>query len=186
MVEPCIAALAGELRSFKVERAVVWRARKLSLADVMRLPCDAGFVDLLAAGHVDKHRGGCAEAAVDVANYDVGMKLPPLSLIVVVTLTAAASWAWRSHVKAQDGALLAQRVQPGDIRMISSETCGWCTAARRWMQDEGIAFQECFIERDAQCRADYQALGSRGTPTLVVRGQTVLGLDRARIIEIVR
>lgn len=114
------------------------------------------------------------------------MKLPPLSLIVVVAVAAAASWAWRSHVKAADGELLAQRVKPGDIRMISSETCGWCTAARRWMQAEGIPFQECFIERDAQCRADYQALGGMGTPTLVVRGQTVLGFDRARIIEIVQ
>jgi glutaredoxin len=114
------------------------------------------------------------------------MNLPPRSLLVVIALAAAASWAWRSHVKAQDGELLAQRVQPGDIRMISSETCGWCTAARRWMQDEGIAFDECFIERDAQCRADYAALGGQGTPTLIVRGQKVLGFDRAQIIEILK
>ncbi len=114
------------------------------------------------------------------------MNLPPRALLVVIALVAAASWAWRSHVKSQDGELLAQRVNPGDIRMISSETCGWCTAARRWMQDEGIAFDECFIERDAQCRADYQALGGMGTPTLIVRGQTVMGFDRARIIEILQ
>lgn len=114
------------------------------------------------------------------------MNLPPRSLLVVIALAAAASWAWRSHVKSEDGELLAQRVQPGDIRMISSETCGWCTAARRWMQDEGIPFQECFIERDAQCLADYQARGGMGTPTLVVRGQQVLGFDRARIIDILQ
>ncbi len=114
------------------------------------------------------------------------MALPPRSLIVVIALTAAASWAWRSHVKSEDGEFLAARVQPGDIRMISSETCGWCTAARRWMQDEGIAFSECFVERDSQCLADFQALGGAGTPTLVVRGQRVVGFDRARIIEILK
>ncbi|WP_082536270.1 MULTISPECIES: glutaredoxin family protein [unclassified Roseateles] len=112
------------------------------------------------------------------------MKWPPLSLLVVVGVTVLGSWAWRSHVSAADGELLAQRVKPGDIRMISSETCGWCTAARRWMKAEGVPFSECFIERDAQCLADYQALGGAGTPTLVVRGQRVLGFDRARIIEI--
>lgn len=112
------------------------------------------------------------------------MQLPPRSLLVVIALTAAASWAWRSHVSSRDGEQLAARVQPGDIRMISSETCGWCTAARRWMKQEGIAFDECFIERDSQCQADYQALGGMGTPTLVVRGRTVLGLDRARILDI--
>jgi glutaredoxin len=114
------------------------------------------------------------------------MKLPPRSLLLVIALAAAASWGWRSHVKARDGELLAQRVQPGDIRMISSQTCGWCTAARRWMQDEGIPFEECFVERDAQCLADYQALGGEGTPTLLVRGQRVLGFDRARIIDILQ
>ncbi|MFG6433070.1 glutaredoxin family protein [Roseateles sp. LYH14W] len=112
------------------------------------------------------------------------MKWPPLSLFVVVGLTALASWAWRSHVAAEDGQLLAQRAKPGDIRMISSETCGWCTVARRWMTQQRVPFTECFIERDAQCLADYQALGGRGTPTLVVRGQTVTGFDRARIIGI--
>ncbi|NCT85017.1 MAG: glutaredoxin family protein [Comamonadaceae bacterium] len=112
------------------------------------------------------------------------MPLPPRSLLVVIALAAAASWAWRGHVAAGDGGRLARQVQPGDIRMISSETCGWCTAARRWMTQEGIAFDECFIERDAQCLADYRALGGQGTPTLRVRGQTVLGFDRARILDI--
>lgn len=114
------------------------------------------------------------------------MKWPPLSLLVVVGLTALASWAWRGHVADRDGALLAQRVQPGDIRMISSETCPYCLAARRWMVKEGIPFKECLIERDAQCLADYQALGAAGTPTLVVRGQRVIGFDRGRMLAILQ
>jgi glutaredoxin len=105
----------------------------------------------------------------------------PRSLIVVVLLAALASWAWRSHVERGDGQRLAALARPGDIRMISSETCGWCTAARRWMTEQTIPFDECFIERDARCRADYEALGARGTPTLVVRGQQVIGFDRAGI-----
>lgn len=112
------------------------------------------------------------------------MKLP-VSLFVVIALAWGGSWAWRSHVSARDGERLAARVKPGDIRMISSETCGWCTAARRWMTAEGIPFQECFLERDAQCRADYVARGGRGTPTLVVRGHTVLGFDRARLLQLI-
>ena len=115
-----------------------------------------------------------------------GMALPPRSLLVVIALTVAASWAWRSHVASQDGELLAGRVKPGDIRMISSETCPYCLAARRWMTAQQVPFSECFIERDAQCLADYQALGAAGTPTLVVRGQRVIGFDRARLLEILK
>lgn len=112
------------------------------------------------------------------------MTLPPRSLIVVVILAATASWAWRSHVAGEDGERLAQRAKPGDIRMISSETCGWCTTARRWMTQQRVPFDECFIERDAQCAADYQRLGGMGTPTLLVRGQRVLGFDRQRILAL--
>jgi glutaredoxin len=114
------------------------------------------------------------------------MKWPPLSLLLVVALTWLASAAWRGHVADRDGELLAQRVKPGDIRMISSETCPYCLAARRWMTQQGIPFQECFIEREEKCLADYQALGGLGTPTLVVRGQRVVGFDRARLLEILK
>lgn len=107
----------------------------------------------------------------------------PRSLLAVILLAALASWAWRSHVAEADGERLSALARPGDIRMISSQTCGWCTAARRWMTQEGVPFSECFIERDAQCLADYQALGAQGTPTLMVRGQRIVGFDRAAVAE---
>lgn len=105
----------------------------------------------------------------------------PRSLLLVVALTALASWGWRAHVQQQDSRTLAALARPGDIRMISSETCPWCLAARRWMTQEGVPFKECFIERDDTCLADYRALGAAGTPTLLVRGQRILGFDRAGI-----
>lgn len=114
------------------------------------------------------------------------MKWPPISLLAVVAATWLASSAWREHIAGQDGQLLAQRVKPGDIRMISSQTCPYCLAARRWMTQQGIPFQECFIERESSCLADYQALGAVGTPTLVVRGQRVIGFDRARLLDILK
>lgn len=107
-------------------------------------------------------------------------------LLLIVTAVSGAAWAWRAHIEAQDGRALAALTRPGDIRMMSSESCGHCSAARRWMQVQGVPFSECFIERDAQCAADYLALGAAGTPTLRVRGQTVLGLDRARLRDLLK
>lgn len=107
----------------------------------------------------------------------------PRSLLILIALVAAASWVWRSQVEQADGERLSALARPGDIRMLSSETCGWCTAARRWMTQEGIPFDECFIEREARCRADYEALGAMGTPTLVVRGRRIVGFDRAGILQ---
>lgn len=106
----------------------------------------------------------------------------PRSLLVVVALAALASWAWRGRVAEADGQALKQRARPGDIRMLSSETCPWCVVARRWMTQQGVPFQECFIEREPTCLADYQALGAAGTPTLLVRGQRIVGFDRQALL----
>ncbi|WP_119155623.1 glutaredoxin family protein [Caldimonas tepidiphila] len=79
---------------------------------------------------------------------------------------------------------LQARAQPGDIRMISSQTCVYCNRAREWLTEHRVPFDECFIERDARCAAQYQALGARGTPTLLVRGQPVLGFNPERIAAV--
>ncbi|PZP34428.1 MAG: hypothetical protein DI603_05595 [Roseateles depolymerans] len=110
----------------------------------------------------------------------------PRSLLLLIAVVFVASWAWRGQVARSDGQDLAQLARPGDIRMISSETCPWCLAARRWFKDNGVPFSECLIERDARCAADYAALGAVGTPTLLVRGQRVIGFDRARILQVLR
>ena len=67
--------------------------------------------------------------------------------------------------------------------MLSSVTCVFCARARQWMQSSGVPFSECFIERDAQCAAQYQALMAPGTPVMLVRGQAQLGFDPRWINE---
>jgi glutaredoxin len=64
-----------------------------------------------------------------------------------------------------------------DIYMISSITCPYCNQARAWFSDNKIPFSECFIERDAACASQYQALMAPGTPTLIVRGKKLVGFS---------
>ena len=107
------------------------------------------------------------------------------SLAVLLVLVLGASVATQWWGLTRDSRLaerLAALAGPGDIRMLSSETCVYCTAARRWMTEHRVGFVECFIERDAQCRALYDATQARGTPTLIVRGQSQLGFDAARVL----
>ena len=107
-----------------------------------------------------------------------------LGLLVVLVLAAgAANQWWQGASERRDGARLAALAQPGDIRMLASVTCVYCEAARRWMTAQGVRFDECFIERDAQCRALYDASGARGTPTLLVRGRVQVGFQAQRVIE---
>lgn len=106
-----------------------------------------------------------------------------LSLAVLVAAVLglqAGLGAWQAG---REGQALRELVRPGDLLMLSSTTCIYCERARRWLTEQRVPHRECFIETDAACRAEFQARGGLGTPTLVVRGQTLLGFDRARLLK---
>ena len=110
-----------------------------------------------------------------------------IALLVTLVLAVGAGMQWWGHAGEQSrGERLAALARPGDIRMLSSQTCVFCTAARRWMTEHRVRFDECFIERDAQCKALYDATLARGTPTLIVRGQVQLGFNAGNILAVLQ
>jgi glutaredoxin len=104
--------------------------------------------------------------------------LVPLLLAVVVFV--GLQW-WTGRSQRAIGDELAAAARPGDIVMLSSEQCVYCTSARRWFEKHRVSFSECFIERDAACANAYQAQGAPGTPTLLVRGERQVGFNAERV-----
>jgi glutaredoxin len=102
-------------------------------------------------------------------------------LVVLVLAVSAVSQWWAGRHERQLGEKVALLAQPGDIRMLASETCSICMAARAWFTMHKVPFSECTIERDAACRADFEASGSPGTPVLVVRGRRLVGFSPDRL-----
>jgi len=102
-------------------------------------------------------------------------------LVLVLAASAGTQW-WQGASERRAYTRLAALAQPGDIRMLSSQTCVFCEAARWAMNTHNVRFDECFIERDADCKALYDASAARGTPTLLVRGQVQVGFDVQRVI----
>jgi glutaredoxin len=115
----------------------------------------------------------------------MALKAEHRSLLVMLgmaaAVTLAAQW-WNDHREAEAGARMAALARPGDIVMLSSETCVYCLAARRWLKRHEVAFEECFIERDALCEQRYRATAAQGTPTLLVKGRMQLGFDAPRVL----
>ena len=105
-----------------------------------------------------------------------------LQLVLLVLLVSGASRWWATHQDASLGRQVAALAQAGDIRMISSQSCAICAVARDWLAQNRVSFSECLIERDAVCRADFDALGGPGTPVLVVRGKPQLGFSPDRLL----
>ncbi|MBL8351426.1 MAG: hypothetical protein JNL87_14085 [Burkholderiaceae bacterium] len=104
-----------------------------------------------------------------------------VGLIELLLAVAGAGEWWREHRNQQLGRELARLARPGDIEMISSTHCVFCTRARQFMTLQRVPFSECFIETDTACARRYQALGERGTPMLLVRGQPQLGFSAERV-----
>jgi glutaredoxin len=63
---------------------------------------------------------------------------------------------------------LASTVGPGDVVMYSTTECGYCTQARRWLDEYGFTFTECNMSLDSRCETEFRQLGARGTPYLVI------------------
>jgi len=126
----------------------------------------------------------CSEMRADAAS-DAPRERPLASfagLAAIVAVVYGAQLAWQHHVEATRGRELAALVAPGDLHMIASDTCPYCVVARRRLDAHQVAFGECSIERDPACRAEYERLGSPGTPAFVVKGRhLVLGLDEQRL-----
>ena len=106
-----------------------------------------------------------------------------LSLLALVLLVWGASEAWRSWFADRLGRDVAALAQPGDIEMISSDTCVFCAQARTWFNANEVPFTECSIERDEACAARFRALMSPGTPVLLVRGKPQVGFSPQRVVQ---
>ena len=106
-------------------------------------------------------------------------------LLLVLAATGAAGW-WRERQALALGPELAAQAQPGDIRLLSSLSCVYCQRARQWLTAQQVPFDECFIENDARCAAQYQALLAPGTPVVLVRGQAQLGFSPQQVFERLR
>jgi glutaredoxin len=99
---------------------------------------------------------------------------------LIMAVSAAGQW-WSNRHQDALGAEVAALAAPGDVFMVSSDTCAPCTRARTWLKRNEVAFAECSLERDRGCAERWQAAGAPGTPLLFVRGQPQLGFSAERL-----
>lgn len=104
-----------------------------------------------------------------------------LALFLVVS-SAALSW-WRDQRDLGLSSDIVRLARPGDIHMLSSTTCVYCTRARLWLTAQQVPFSECFIDRDAACAARFRGLGGGGTPLMLVRGEAQLGFSPQAVLQ---
>lgn len=68
-------------------------------------------------------------------------------------------------------------VSSGRVVMYATSWCPYCRKARHYFRDNGIPFTEYDIEKDARARREYDALGARGVPVILVGKKRMNGFS---------
>lgn len=63
------------------------------------------------------------------------------------------------------------------VVLYATDWCGYCKQARAFLAQHNVRYTEVDIEKSRAGKADYDKLGMRGVPILVVDGQPLKGFD---------
>ena len=68
------------------------------------------------------------------------------------------------------------------VVLYATEWCGYCKQTRRFLDQKGIPYREFDIEKDAEARKAYEALGGGGIPFVDVNGTLIRKYDPEAIL----
>jgi len=70
------------------------------------------------------------------------------------------------------------------VTVFSSNTCGYCTMAKEYLTEKGIAFEERNISNDVEARKELMAKGFMGVPVIYVDEEVIQGFNKAKLDEL--
>ena len=78
---------------------------------------------------------------------------------------------------------VAAQTRP-EVRMYATSWCPYCAKARAYFARRNIAYVEVDIEKSREGRAEYDRLGARGIPVILVGPQRMNGFSEARLSQL--
>ena len=77
-----------------------------------------------------------------------------------------------------------QKQQKAEVKMYATSWCPYCAKARAYFARRSIAYVEVDIEKSREGRAEYDRLGARGIPVILVGQQRMNGFSEARLSQL--
>ncbi|MDO4799505.1 MAG: glutaredoxin family protein [Bacillota bacterium] len=68
-----------------------------------------------------------------------------------------------------------------NVVIYSSDTCGYCTMAKDYLKEKGVAFTEKNVSHDAEARKELIKKGFMGVPVIYVDDEIIHGFDKAQL-----
>lgn len=73
-----------------------------------------------------------------------------------------------------------------EIKMYATDWCGYCRKAREHFARQGIRYTELDVDKSPAARAEYQRLGARGVPVILVGTQRMNGYSEERLAAMLK
>jgi len=74
----------------------------------------------------------------------------------------------------------------GAVILYATEWCGYCEKARNLMAKHNIEYFEYDIEKSSEGRAQYERLGGKGVPVLLIGEEVVKGYNASKILALAK
>jgi mycoredoxin len=103
----------------------------------------------------------------------------------VIAVVIGVAWQGKlSSTRVTSTAALGQLAEANGqptIILYSATWCGYCRAAREFLDKSGMAYTEHDIEKSDTGKAAYKDLGGGGIPIMIVGGETLHGWSAERL-----
>jgi mycoredoxin len=94
-------------------------------------------------------------------------------LLVLLVVVVIQNWGKIERVFNPSQVVSEQTRASARVVLYSTEWCGYCKQIRRFLDQKGIPYQAFDIDKDAQARKAYEALGGGGIPFVDVNGTLI-------------
>lgn len=71
-----------------------------------------------------------------------------------------------------------------NVTVFSSNSCGYCTMAKEYLTEKGVAYTERNVSTDVEARKELMSKGFMGVPVIYVEDEIVQGFDKAKLDEL--
>ena len=103
-------------------------------------------------------------------------------LLILLVVVVYQNWGKIERVFNPSQVVSEQTQAKANVVLYATDWCGYCKQTKRFLDSKGIAFKEFDIEKDAEARKAYEALGGRGIPLIDVNGTLIRGFDPDEIL----
>ncbi|SFH80194.1 MULTISPECIES: glutaredoxin family protein [unclassified Pseudomonas] len=94
-------------------------------------------------------------------------------LLVLLVVVVIQNWGKIERVFNPSQVATEQVRASARVVLYATAWCGYCKQIRRFLDQKGIPYQAFDIEKDAQARKTYEALGGGGIPFVDVNGTLI-------------